>query len=182
MIYLLDSGLHSKTSLEIINSIVKTDVEYIEMAMPSTYNAIYCLVSNLINQVQSVDIVLCPWCISANEKLDELFEKLSKLCTVICAAGNHGKEVEFFSPARAFGVTVIGSANKEGNRAQFSNFSYIKQIILMPGTNVELNDEFHFGTSISSAIYASLLEKCRIEQLELELEIDKYINSHLGRL
>lgn len=163
MIYLLDQPLtnksHSKFIIDVINNHTDTEIKLIEMPKDPTFGQINKIVVELMALVTPSDIVLCPWAVTANEVIDDLFNKLATLCWTVVSAGNYNQDVNLWSPARAENVITVACLNKSGLKASLSNWSDEKELIWVPGTNYTLSWKNTSGTSVSAAIYAAFLSE-----------------------
>lgn len=161
MIYLLDEPKtdtsHSRFMECIISEHTAEQVLLIELSSSSTVGDIKRILIDLINTVRHTDIVFCPWVIPGNAKIDDLFDQLSDRCWVVAAAGNNNEPTDSWTPARANGSIVVGSLNKSGEKASLSNYSNIKRLEWVPGTNYSVGWKTGSGTSVSSALYAAFL-------------------------
>lgn len=161
MIYLLDEPFsdnsHSKFLLDVIAEHTQEKVELIALPSSITLAELELVIFDLMSKVLPIDIVLCPWSIEMNLHLDVLFEDMTNLCWVVVAAGNSGVTIEETTPARVPSAITVGCLNKSGQKASLSNFSYVKKIEWVPGTNYQIGNQTQSGTSISSALYAAFL-------------------------
>lgn len=163
MIYLFDQSLteksHSKYIIDIINQHTIAEIKVVELDNPITYGDIMRKVYDVMYKVLPKDIVLCPWLVEKNDKLNELFAELGNCCYVIAAAGNYNKPVENYTPAGADNVITVGTLNKSGLAASLSNYGDKKPIIWIPGTNYDVGWKNSSGTSVSAALYAAFLNE-----------------------
>jgi len=161
MIYLLDSPFsdtsHSRYIIDIIRQHSNVDIEHIPLMPDVTIYELSEIIYDLFTKVVPNDIVLCPWAIPANDKLDNLFTELSELCYVVAAAGNFKSPIENYTPARTAGVITVGTLNKSGLVAALSNYSNSKEVVWVPGTNYNVGWKNSSGTSVSAAVYAAFL-------------------------
>lgn len=176
MIYVVDIiSDHSKSISSILQCFTNESITSIAINPDAKLKEIYQIFIDLIDRVNSKDIVLCPWCIEANDYLDSIVDHLAAICNVVVAAGNFNRPVDSYSPARASLVTTVACLNKSGIKAALSNYSKTKDLIWIPGTNFWLDGKPFNGTSISAAVYAGLLSKCSQDSsLNLKFEIDNY--------
>ena len=172
MIYLLDSPLddtsHSRYIIDIIKEHSTVTIQLIPINLPITIGQLCQTIYDLLPIVLPRDIVLCPWAVSANEQIDDLFTELSSLCYVVVAAGNFHAPIEDYSPARVSDVITIGTLNKSGLIAALSNYSNTKEVVWIPGTNYNVGWKNSSGTSVSAALYAAFLSVA-IEQDNMDL-------------
>lgn len=107
------------------------------------------------------DMVLTPWNIPQNDKIDQLFKKISLKCSrIICTAGNHSQNIlDEWTPARLTDYCdVVHCIKKSGDAASFATHS--KETIGMYGTNVTCPDGVvRSGSSISAAIYCGIISR-----------------------
>lgn len=161
MIYLIDTNnlfnTHSSTLSKVIKDHTDETIELINIPDISSINQLVSIIEPLLNKVSPTDIILAAWAVPAHPKLDELFSMLGQLCYVIVAAGNTNEPVEKYSPSRTENVHCIGCLNKLGLKASLSNFSEFHELIWVCGTNYEVDNVRHSGTSISAAIYTGIL-------------------------
>lgn len=161
MIYLLDQKLtdasHSKFIIDIVQQHTETEVQLIEISANPTYGEIYKIIINLYSIVLPSDIVLCPWAVNPDEKIDDMFNQLAGLCWVVVAAGNFNQNIKNYSPARAKNVITVACLNKSGVKAALSNYSDTKELVWLPGTNYNVGWKNSSGTSVSAAVYAAFL-------------------------
>lgn len=163
MIYLLDSKLseksHSKYICDIITKHTDTQINLIEIDVSIDQRQLFYILESLLEVVTPIDIVLCPWVVSADDELDELFSQLAFLCSVVVSAGNFTEPLHKYSPARNPDVITVGTLNKRGLIAALSNFSNTKdkEIKWVPGTNYDVGWRNASGTSVSAALYAAFL-------------------------
>lgn len=163
MIYLLDTKLnstsHSKYICDIIKEHTDEQINLIEVDAEIDQQKLFYILESLLEVVTPIDIVLCPWVVSADDNLDELFSQLAAICHVVVSAGNFKEPIHKFSPARNPDVITVGTLNKLGLIAALSNYSDTseKQIKWVPGTNYNVGWHNASGTSVSAAIYAGFL-------------------------
>jgi hypothetical protein len=161
MIYLLDgprmNNSHSAISETILKQFTNEAITLIEVSVTTKIDALCVKLTELTNQVTTDDIVLCPWAIPKNVKLDLAFTALAEKCSVVAGAGNSSEPIENFTPSGTDGVITVGCLNKMGAMASLSNFSSTKRMEWVTGTNFNINGQMHSGTSISAAIYAAFL-------------------------
>lgn len=163
MIYLLDSKLseksHSKYICDIITQHTDTQINLIEIDVSIDQKNLFYILESLLEVVAPIDIVLCPWVVSADDELDELFSELATFCHVVVSAGNFTEPLGKYSPARNPDVITVGTLNKRGLIAALSNFSDTKNkdIKWVPGTNYDVGWRNASGTSVSAALYAAFL-------------------------
>lgn len=169
----LSHDSHSMCMLEIISKHTTVPVRLLEL--PETIGGIAKTINSLFEQVCPIDIIVCPWAIPGNSKIDNLFTELAELCWVVAAAGNTGELIDGLTPARVKKVITVGSLNKSGKKATHSNFSNTKQLEWVTGTNYQTSVKLMSGTSVSSVIYASFLaESFQAKNTELvEILINK---------
>ena len=161
MIYLLDTKLtedsHSKYIIDILCRHTMVPIEHIEIPADPTFGELYKIVIRLFDTINSNDIILCPWAVSADEQLDELFNDLADCCWVVASAGNFNEDIEKYSPARAKNVITVACLNKSGLKAALSNWSDNKELVWLAGTNYNVGWKNSSGTSISAAVYSPFL-------------------------
>lgn len=142
-----------------------SDVVIRQIQQTTTITNMKILLDDLIQLVGADDLVVVPWVINRNDEIDNRFSKLARKCTVIGAAGNDGKNIDLFTPARNPDVITVGCLNKSGMPAKLSNRSNTKSITWMFGTNMTQHGIAGkvncTGTSVSCAIYAGLLYRAR---------------------
>ena len=180
MIYLLDQKLtdtsHSKFIIDIIRKHSDVEVKLIELPDNPTYGQLYKIINELYSIVKPNDIVLCPWAVDGDFQLDKMFNDLSELCWVVVAAGNFNENIEKYSHARTEKVTTVACFNKAGVKAALSNWSNDKELVWVPGYNVDVGWKKGSGTSASAAIYSAFLAETIIKQ-QPEL-LDKLMEEH----
>lgn len=161
MIYLLDTKLtedsHSKYIIDILCRHTVVPIEHIEIPEDPTFGELYKIVIKLFYTVNSNDIILCPWAVSADDQLDELFNDLANYCWVVASAGNFNEDIKKYSPARAKNVITVACLNKSGLKAALSNWSDNKELVWIAGTNYNVGWKNSSGTSISAAVYSAFL-------------------------
>lgn len=161
MVHLLDYTItkdsHSAKMLYVLKENTIEVVKHIEIPTQPTINQLISIVNDLLYKVLPSDIVVCPWAIPFNQRVNEVFENLSKSCFVVTAAGNSNTEIETYSPASANGVIVVGCLNKSGNKATLSNYSNTKKLVWVTGTNYNINGTIESGSSVSAMLYAAYL-------------------------
>lgn len=161
MIYLIDTNnifnTHSSTLTKIIKHYTDEIIENISIPDKSSINQLVSIIEPLLYKVTPSDILLAAWAVPAHSKLDELFSTLGQLCYVIVAAGNTNEPIEKYSPSRADNTTCIGCLNKLGVKASLSNFSEMRELTWVCGTNYYVDGVPHNGTSVSAAIYTGML-------------------------
>lgn len=180
MIYLLDCTLtensHSRYMIDIISKHTTEPVELIEISENATYGEIAKTVLSLFTKATYNDIVLCPWAVTANYYLDQIFEDLSERTWVVAAAGNFDADIKDYTPARSSGVIAVACLNKSGLKAALSNWGDSKEIIWVAGTNYDVGWKNSSGTSVSAAIYTAFLaESIRKKDVTL---LDKLLEEH----
>jgi hypothetical protein len=180
VIYLLDTqleeGSHSHYICDVIKQHTDIPIEIVEISAITNQKVLFSVLHNLFFKVTPADIVLCPWVVSADDQLDELFSELSSLTNVVVSAGNFKEPIHKYSPARNPDVITVGTLNKQGLVAALSNYSYNtnKEIKWVPGTNYNVGWRNGSGTSVSAALYAAFLAEA-IKQKDLTL-VDTFIN------
>ena len=161
MIYLTDCALtensHSRYILDILSKHTDVKIELVTIPPDPSYGELGKVILSLLTKVSYNDIVLCPWAVSADSRLDNLFTDLSDRCWVVAAAGNFNADIKDFTPARSHGVITVACLNKSGLKAALSNWSNEKDLIWLAGTNYHVGWTNNSGTSISAAIYAAFL-------------------------
>ena len=161
MIYLVDESLsdvsHSRFMMDIIKQHTSQPIELLSVG--TTIGDIVFILEKLLHCVTPQDIILCPWAIAGNPRIDSYFEELADLCWVITAAGNTSESIDNWTPARVHNVITVGCLNKSGNKASLSNFSDTKQLEWVTGTNYSVGWKISSGTSISAALYAAFLSE-----------------------
>lgn len=107
------------------------------------------------------DILITPWNISKNSRIDELFAKISRKCKkIVCTAGNNREyKLDDWTPARLTDYCdVIHCVKKSGDLASFATQN--KDTIGMYGTNVTCPDGVvRSGSTISAAIYCGIVSR-----------------------
>lgn len=107
------------------------------------------------------DILITPWNISKNTRIDEIFKKISNRCKkIICTAGNNSEyKLDQLTPANLTEYCdVIHCLRKTGDTASFATHN--TNTIGMYGTNVTCPDGVvRSGSTISAAIYCGILSR-----------------------
>lgn len=107
------------------------------------------------------DILITPWNITKNIRMDEIFKKISYKCKkIICTAGNNSEYVlDDWTPARLTDYCdVIHCIKKSGDTASFATKD--QNTIGMYGTNVTCPDGVvRSGSTISAAIYCGIVSR-----------------------
>lgn len=192
MIYLLDEKLtddsHSSTTVGLIRRYTCENICLKEIHKKLTIGDIYRTLILLFDIIQPSDIIFCPWAIQGNLQLDKIFYELAEHCWVVASAGNNGKLIENYTPARVSNVITVGSLNKSGIKASHSNYSELKVLEWVIGTNIIINNKAYSGTSVSSAIYTAFLAEALrlgnfslvntyIEEITKQLMLEPMINN-----
>lgn len=179
MIYLLEDSSgseHSKMLSTIISEHTSIEIRYNEIEDNSTLSSISSILTYLLDQVTSQDIVLCAWSMPYDAIVDNMFVQLTDKCWVVAAAGNNGQLIDGYIPANTRNVITVGCLNKSGNKAALSNYSADKNIVWVPGTNYSVNGILKSGTSISAALYSAFLAEA-IAARDSKI-VDQLINKH----
>lgn len=174
MIILLDNFPHCDISVSLIRQIYSDTIELINLPEDMSIKQSHEIANQLLGMVTRDCVVICPWCVTSDLDLDDIFTEISEICPVIVAAGNFNREIEYYSPAKAHGVIAVGALNKKGEPATFSNFSYIKSITWAPGTNINIDGSLHSGTSISCVLYGAALAESIKTDVSIHTILDKY--------
>jgi hypothetical protein len=180
MIYLIDEPLDFKSHSSRLSSVIKehtdSEITHISVSLKETVGGIYRILNDLIKVVLPTDIVVCAWVMDANYSIDMAFNDLSDCCWVVVSAGNNGKPIDNYTPARAKKVITVGALNKSGIQAKFSNFSNNKAIEWVPGTNYDIDGDMENGTSVATALYAAFLSEA-VNARDFS-KVDKLINTY----
>jgi hypothetical protein len=153
--------------------------ELVPIVSNSTLGEIEEVLLSLINKVNPTDIVLCAWAIPKDNHIDYLFEELGSRCFVVAAAGNTNELIDAYIPASSRNTITVGALNKSNKKATMSNYSEIKELEWVVGTNYKVNGRLESGTSVSAALYAAFLAEA-ILQKNPDLLIEK-INHYNGQ-
>ena len=107
------------------------------------------------------DILITPWNITKNIRIDEIFKKISNRCKkIICTAGNNSEyKLDQLTPANLTEYCdVIHCLKKTGDTASFATHN--TNTIGMYGTNVTCPDGVvRSGSTISAAIYCGIVSR-----------------------
>lgn len=155
-VWLLDSVHgHATQITKLLQTRGVDNIELITVGPQITTGDLVEIIGKLAGVVDQTDIVLCPWAITGDHYIDELFSNLAQKCTVVAAAGNTGQSIDDYTPARVQAVITVGSINKSLKVASHSNYSHWKKLEYDYGTNIYIDGVPYNGTSFAAANYVA---------------------------
>ena len=168
-IFVIDTGYaesdwsgHGTVVIDIIKSYNKqAEIVSLSNAHTRTQTSVEMNLFYVLANCTKDDILITPWNISKNTRIDEIFKKISNKCKkIICTAGNNSEYIlDDWTPARLTDYCdVIHCIKKSGDTASFATQD--QNTIGMYGTNVTCPDGVvRSGSTISAAIYCGIVSR-----------------------
>jgi len=168
-IFVIDTGYgdadwmgHGTVVIDIIKHYNKS-AEIVSLSN-SNSNPITSMEMNLLYVMANcklTDILLTPWNLPRNSRMDKLFKNISKKCKkIICTSGNNSEfNLDDWTPARLTDYCdVIHCIKKSGDLASFATHN--PKTIGMYGTNITCADGvIRGGSTLSASIYCGIVSR-----------------------